>query len=239
MRYISNVNAIIGVGNDYTMGTWRQAFAGPIYSFNNYGFKETTFDFDSKDFSSARGHFLFFASKSQVQKGLDLLLEIFPRIPDVHLYVCSDFKAEADFRACYQRELYETPNVHPIGRIPVNGPQFYDLVRQCAYVIAPTCSEGQPGSVVQCMYAGLIPLVTKEAGIDTERFGISFADDSLRGIERVIRKVSRQPEKWHRKRSAKTRRVAEKRFSEDALVRRWREILTEIIADAESRNARS
>ena len=89
----------IAFGNEFATGTWREVFGGPIYSFNNYGFNGPEFPLDSKDFSAARRNFLFFASKSQVQKGLDLLLEIFPRHPDLHLYVCSEFEKEGDFCA--------------------------------------------------------------------------------------------------------------------------------------------
>jgi glycosyltransferase involved in cell wall biosynthesis len=229
MPYVMKSDAILGFGNEYIMKSWREVFKVPIYQFNNYGFIETAFKPDSKDFSAARRNFLFFASGSQMQKGLDLLLEIFPKHPGFHLYICSDFEKEPDFCDCYHQELYETSNIHPVGRIRVNGPEYNELVQKCAFVIAPSCSEGQSGSVVQCMYSGLIPLVTKEAGIDTEDFGITFADDSLEETERVILEVSELPESWHMKHSLRTRRVSEKKYSEEAFIHRWRYILGEIL----------
>jgi glycosyltransferase involved in cell wall biosynthesis len=234
MPYVKMSDAIVGFGNTAIMGTWRELFQGPIYPFNNYGFKETPFLFSGKDFAAARKHFLFFTSGSQVQKGLDLLLEIFPKLPHLHLYICSGFKDESDFCKCYHKELYETPNIHTVGWIEVNSPEYDALVRRCAYVIHPTCSDGQSGSVVQCMYSGLIPLVTREAGIDTEDFGLTFSDDSLDEIERVVRDVSQRPEEWHRERSIKTRKAAEEKYSEDAFLTRWRRILAEIIHGAET-----
>ena len=235
MPYLTKSDAIIGFGNEFIMSTWKETFKGPVYPFNNYGFKETKFLFDSKDFSSARKNFLFFASRSQVQKGLDLLLEIFPKYPDLHLYICSEFEKEKDFCACYHQELYETPNIHPMGWVTVNSPEYDELVEKCAYVIHPTCSEGQPGSVVQCMYSGLIPLVTREAGIDTEDFGITFSDDSLEEIERVVVEVSERPESWYREHSIKTRKVCEDKYSEEAFMNRWRAILDEILNGAGSK----
>ena len=235
MPYLTKSDAIIGFGNEFIMSTWKETFKGPVYPFNNYGFKETKFLLDSKDFSSARKNFLFFASRSQVQKGLDLLLEIFPKHPDLHLYICSEFEKEKDFCACYHQELYETPNIHPVGWVTVNSPEYNELVEKCAYVIHPTCSEGQPGSAVQCMYSGLIPLVTREAGIDTEDFGITFSDDSLEEIERVIVEVSERPESWHREHSIKTRKVCEDKYSEEAFMNRWRAILDEILNGAGSK----
>ena len=233
MPYVTKSDAVVSIGNEFIMSTWKEVFDGPTYSFNNCGFRGTGFPFDSKDFEMARKNFLFFASGSQVQKGLDLLLEIFPKHQSLHLYVCSPFKNERDFCACYRKELFETTNIHPVGWVRVNSPEFYDLARTCAYVIHPTCSEGQPGSVVQCMYAGLIPLVTKEAGIDTEDFGVPFSGDSLEEIERVIIEVSELKENWHREHSVRTRRIAEVKYSENALVEKWRGILTEILNSAE------
>ena len=234
MPYVRKSDAIVGFGNEFIMNSWRGAFNVPVYPFNNYGFKETEFFFDSKDFNTARKNFLFFASKSQMQKGLDLLLEIFPKHPHLHLYICSGYKREHDFCACYHKELHDTSNIHPIGYVKVNGHEYTELVRKCAYVIAPSCSEGQSGSVVQCMYSGLIPLVTKEVGIDTEEFGITFADDSLEEIERVIAEVSEKPESWHREHSIRTRKISEKKYSEDAFMDRWRYMLAEILIGAEA-----
>ena len=229
MPAVATSDGLIGFGNEFTMSTWKEVFDGPTYPFNNYGFEETVVvSPNSKDFETARRHFLFFASRSQVQKGLDLLLEVFPKHPDLHLYVCSTFETESDFCACYHEELFETPSIHPIGFIGANSREFHELVRRCAYVIHPTCSEGQPGSVVQCMYSGLIPLVTREAGIDTEDFGVTFADDSLDEIERVVVDLAARPAKWHRERSIKTRRVAEGGYSERAFWSRWKEIIAEL-----------
>jgi len=234
--YIAKADAIMGFGNEFIMNTWREVFGGSIYAFNNYGFRETEFRLEAKDFSTARTNFLFFASRSQVQKGLDLLLEIFPKHPELHLYVCSEFKNEDDFCACYYKELYGTPNVHPIGWVKVHSPEFSELVQTCGYVVHPTCSEGQPGSVVQCMYCGVVPLVTKEAGIDTEDFGVTFSDDSLAEIEWVILKVSELPEGWLKEHSLRTRRVAEEKYSEGAFINRWRGILTEVLHGAGAKN---
>jgi glycosyltransferase involved in cell wall biosynthesis len=164
-------HALVGVGNAHTIGTWAPVFEGPIYPFDTQALEVPELPGDPKDFGAARRHYLFLASRPQIHKGLDLLLEIFPRTPDLHLYVCSDFKDEPDFCACFRRELFETPNVHPVGRVDVASPDFQALARTCAYVIHPSCSEGQAGAVTQGMHAGLVPLVTRESGVDTEGLG--------------------------------------------------------------------
>ncbi len=228
MPYVRKANVLVGFGNDVCRESWRESFEGPIYTFNNYGFREIRF-IERKDFSIARKNFLFFASKGQVARGLDLLLEIFPRHPELNLYICSSFEYEKEFWRCYYREIWKTPNVHPIGWITLGSEQFCELLRKCAYVILPSCSEGSVGSVIQCMWGGLIPVVTKEANIDTGDFGITLASDSLEEIEKTILHLAGLSEDWHREHSVRTRQIAEERFSEDAFINRWREILSEIL----------
>jgi glycosyltransferase involved in cell wall biosynthesis len=230
--FVIKSDAIIGVGNEFSANSWREVFHGPLYPFNNCGYKGIRIPDYSKDFECAKRSFLYFASTSQMQKGLDLLLEVFPRRPDLHLYVCSPFEFETDFRQCYFKELYETPNIHSVGWVEVNSRQFYELIDKCAYIILPTCSEGQAGSVVHCMCSGLIPIVTAEAGIDTGEFGITLSEDSLEEIERVIIEASGMPGAYHREQFIKTRREAEERFSEEALKNRLRSIMTRIISNA-------
>jgi glycosyltransferase involved in cell wall biosynthesis len=228
MPALAGVDAVAGCGNSYTMGTWQTRFAGPILPFDNYAFPVAAAAApEVKDFARARLHFLFFASRSQVQKGLDLLLEIFPRHPRLHLYVCSGFAREPDFCACYQQELFETPNVHPVGWLSVASAELAGLYERCAFVIHPSCSDGQAGSVIQCMQGGLVPLVTRETGIDTDGFGVTFEDDSLEEIERVILDVAERPPVWHAERAAEARRAASERYSEAAFVDRWRAIVAE------------
>jgi glycosyltransferase involved in cell wall biosynthesis len=225
MPYVRFADAVAGFGNSLTVGTWSEATEAAILPFNNYGFASISDRSTSKDFGEACRNFLFFASRDQVGKGLDLLLEIFPRTPDLHLYVCSAFAHEKSFVKCFERELYHTPNIHPIGRVPIKSQAFDDLVSRCAYVILPTCSEGQPGSVVQCMHAGLIPLVTRESGIDLKDLGAIFPDNGISSIENSIVEVAARPKEWHRQQALGVRRLALDAFSEHAFVRRWAAIL--------------
>jgi glycosyltransferase involved in cell wall biosynthesis len=225
MPFVVRADALVGFGNEYTVGSWKNATNASIYAFNNYGFAPTRSSVLSKDFLTARKSFLFFASGSQVRKGLDLLLDVFPDFPQLHLYICSSYLMEPDFCKCYGKELFETPNVHPIGWVQVNSNQFDDLMRKCAFVIHPAREEGQPGSVVQCMYAGLIPLVSKESGIDTEEFGVTFTENSSAEIRRCVESFSSYSEDDLLTLSVRTRRVSEDKFSEARFCARWKEMI--------------
>lgn len=136
VRFVDEADAVLCLGNEVTANTWRAVYPGPIRALDNLGYAETTLPAD-KDFEDARKHFLYFASRPQLQKGLDLLLEVFPQHPDLHLHVCGLYEREKDFCACYHRELFETPNVHPVGWVRPLGAAYDTLVKTCAHVVPP------------------------------------------------------------------------------------------------------
>jgi len=227
MKYVEQADYIIGFGNQFTMDTWSKNFKQKKYYFNNYGFEKIKYI--EKDFNLAKKNFLYFASSNQVGKGLDLLLEIFPKHPDLNLYVCGNYENEEDFCKCYHTELYETPNIHPVGWVQVGSDKFYELVEKCAFVIMPSCSEGQPGSVINCMYAGLIPMVTKETGIELNESVIYFDSYSLNDIEKKITEIIIYPFGWYKEQSLNIKNIVVHKYSEQFFNERLISILTEII----------
>jgi len=224
LPFVRHAHAIVGFGNRESVATWTGMADVPLYPFNNYGYASTRSTVEPKDFARAGSHFLFFASRDQVAKGLDLLLEIFARHSALHLYVCSAFKRERAFVDCYRKELFQRPNIHAVGLVPVNSERFYDLTRRCAYVIHPSCSDATPGSVVQCMHTGLIPVVTKECGMDLEGVGTVLPDDRASTIEEAILRGASREKSWLEDQARKTRQLATEKYSEESFIRRWREI---------------
>lgn len=164
---------------------------------NIFFIKNTGYDFlKNEDFSQKSSkNFLMLSGSGQVEKGLDLLLEIFVKNPDLHLYICSKFMSEKDFVELYHKELFETINIHPIGFIDITSPQFLELSKKCSYILSPSCSEGQSGSVLAGMSAGLIPLISKESGLE-ENEAYFFEDNKIVTIEKTIREFSKKPKRW-------------------------------------------
>ena len=54
------------------------------------------------------------------------------------------------------------------------------------FSILPSCSEGSPGTVVDSMQQGLIPVLTKEAGIDVAGFGYILDNYKIDTIKKQI-----------------------------------------------------
>ena len=145
---------------------------------------------DQKDFHTCQKHFLWMGSLGLVHKGLDLVLDAFAELPEYHLTVCGPIQNEPEFERAYYKELYQTPNIHTLGWVETSSPAFGKIVNQCLGVIYPSCSEGGGGSVTTCMHAGLIPIVSYEASIDVDDFGIILKDSSVEEIKNTIQSVS-------------------------------------------------
>jgi hypothetical protein len=177
------------LGNEFTMGTYRYANK-PLYRMSIS--TPTLYPWaEGKDFNSSRRHFLWFGGWGFIHKGLDLVLEAFVGMPDLHLTVCGPIEEEQDFKQAFSKELYETPNIHTEGWVSIDSRKFDEICRRSIALIYPSCSEGQCGGVVTCMHAGLIPIVSYESGIDvSETFGVVLKESSIQEIQNAARKIA-------------------------------------------------
>lgn len=197
---LDSVSQIIVVGNDYTAESWRAVYDGRVACINNVAYPDIEY-VGEKDWEIARRSFLFFAGKGPVHKGLDLLLEVFTKHPELNLYVCQ--QSNAAFHTAYWKELHDLPNVNGlIGWVPVDEKLFHKLAYRCGYIIHPSCSEGQAGAVVQGMAAGLIPLISRESGVD---LGITnyvspstLGQDVIKASQRWLVDLTSDSKRYHK-----------------------------------------
>lgn len=190
------------LGNDYTKSTYafakKEIFRVPVSSPMLFEFPK------QKDFNMARKHFLWLGGSGAVHKGLDITLEAFAQMPELHLTVCGPIKSEEDFMTAYNKELTQAPNISYLGRIDLAGPKFQELVRECGAVVFPSSSEGGGGSVINCMQAGLVPVVTEETSVDIGDFGVMISKPTVEGVTHAIKQVGGMPpsELQHRSENA-------------------------------------
>lgn len=225
-EYLKYFDAVSCLGNQFIANTYRP-FHDNIFTLNNYAFDNLSFM--KRDFATARKNFMYLASGGQIHKGLDLLLEVFAKNPQLNLYVCSPFKAEKDFVSCYKKELYEMPNIHSLGWQDINSKAFRTLCHQCAFTILPSCAEGQVGSVIMCMYTGMIPIVSPACGIDADSFGHVLSDCSLENIEKIVIEWSEYSVEKLSKKSQKTREIAQQEYSPEQFRKNWQYILNQVV----------
>lgn len=179
------------LGNQSTIETYdfseKIIFPIPLSTTHLYPFSE------GKDFEKCRKNFLWLGGGGLVLKGLDLVLEVFGRTPEYNLTICGPINPRGDFEKLYHRELYKTPNIKTISFIDLGSQKFSDIVNSSLSLIYPSASEGQAGSVIVSMHAGLIPIISYESGVDINDFGIILKKSSMEEIKKSIERISNLP----------------------------------------------
>jgi hypothetical protein len=212
-RAIEHADAATILGNRATQATYDHAgkplFPVPISQPFLYPFP------DDKDFAAARRRFLWFGSGGLLHKGLDRVLEAFAGMPELELTVLGPIDREPAFARAFQRELYGTRNIRTHGWIDVASADFLEIARRHLALVYPSCSEGQNGGAITCMHAGLIPMLSRESGVDLDpAYGIELASSSVEEIRAcVLELAARPPEEletmsrnaWHWVRTHHTR----------------------------------
>lgn len=179
---------IVVLGNNFTMDTFRWSGKPitriPISSAYEFNWP------NERDFETARRRFLWMGSYGMVHKGLDLVLEAFAALPDLQLTVCGRPEKEEDFFSEYRYELKQLPNICLRGWISLNSPEFEEIATSHAAVIYPSASEGGGGSVIHCMHAGLLPVCTPEASVETQGCGLELEAASVEAVKKAVQSVA-------------------------------------------------
>jgi hypothetical protein len=166
--HVSYVDSVIALGNDICKKSYIKynpnIFQLDAPFFKIFDYKEIVKN-KEKDFNK---HFLWFGGFGAVHKGLDLLLNFFSKRDDIFLHVCGDIEKEQSFFEVYKKELLYTKNILYYGFLDISSKNFYNILRQCAFTIFPSASEGgSPSLLTTIGNGGLIPVITKETTIDT------------------------------------------------------------------------
>ncbi len=230
-RAIESAHYGTTTGNAFTIGTY--AHAGR--SIRRVGIS-TPHLFPSpehKDLNACRHRWLWFGSSGLVHKGLDLVLEAFAGMPEHELVVCAPVDGERDFEKEYQRELYGMPNIRMMGWVENGSPAFQAVIDSCIGLCYPSCSEGGGGSVIVCLHAGLIPLVTYETSVDVHDFGELMADISIEGIRAQVRTMSSRPTDELRALAMKAWSHARANHSREKFALGYRTAVEDILAEWE------
>lgn len=179
------------LGNAFTEDSYR--FAGkPIHRIPLSSVRQYDWLAD-KDFDACRKTYLWFGSGGFAHKGLDLVIDAFAELPDHKLLICGPLDREPRFIKAFERPMYHSDNIETIGWVDVTSPQFSAIRQRTVATIYPSCSEGGGGSVITCMHAGLIPVVTPEASVDVGDFGTVLQEMSVPVVRDAILELSRLP----------------------------------------------
>lgn len=211
--WTENFDAALLMGNHVTKSTYTDMLSMPTYYIPNTGYNfQDHIDTSTRD---AR-NFLYLGSVGQIHKGLDLLLEVFSQKDfSCRLFVCGPFEQEIDFVNLYRKELYHSKNIIAVGFINIFSKKFYDLAGKCTFALLPSCSEGQAGSIITCMSAGIIPICSKQCGFDANEV-ILLPDCSKLTIEKYVIQYSKSNTEWIQNESEKMLILSKTKFSKES-----------------------
>lgn len=188
---LEHADYVTQIGNRVGAATYKYACKKTFHVRHSSNFQ---YDYpEKKDFNKCRKNYLWIGGYGLEHKGLDLVLEAFAKMPDYHLTVCGRISREKDFEKIYKKELYEMPNIDTRGFIDVKSDEFIELTNNCIGLIYPSCAELSCGGVINCMHSALIPIISKEADIECDDFGVILEDCMIDTIKNAVIKVSCLP----------------------------------------------
>lgn len=213
------------IGNEYNLKSYNAYNLPKVCFIMNNGYLMPL----PKRSEQTKKNFLFFAGAGQLHKGLDLLLEVFTTIcTDCNLYVCSPFEKEKEFCKAYYNELYRSKNIFPIGFTNINDDKTKEIFGKCAYLIVPSCSEARMGSALVCMSSGIIPILTRECGLDEGEF-IPLDSIELADIGNVIHECANRDIDWINKEAVRYRQIVSTKYSREAFSKSINTGLSEVL----------
>ena len=129
-------------------------------------------------------HYFFMASVGNMLRGIPLLIEYFAANPDKTLHWVGEL--DDDFMNNYKDIV--PSNIHFYGWVYADSHKMQEIVSHANFILYPSGSEGGcPGSVINGMKYGLIPIVTQWAASDEmDKYGYVMKEWSVDAISEAI-----------------------------------------------------
>jgi hypothetical protein len=221
---------IIYVGNQHTRDSYLAVTKVPAYAVPNpvvEGVRSTT---EVKNYESARNKFMWMAAYGTLRRSLDVVLEVFAENPEFELWICGDISHEKEFFSAYQHEILHTANIHYQGWVDVATEAYRDVTTTCGYIIYPSVSDGMPGSVVNAMASGVLPIVTESAGMECGGLGKIIPQIDKQSILRILRDAASISPAHLKQSSEETSAFAADFYSQKAFRAEFADALQRILA---------
>lgn len=186
-KYLSD--AIICLGNDFVLNTYKDDFDGlKYYQINCFPLvRETNIPIAEKNFDQIRNNLLWFGSQGSVHKGLDLALELVNRNNEIKLFIRGlNTKIESAVLEPYQH-LIEQGRIDVKPYVDLQSDEFKELMMSCGAAIFPSSSEGGAAALLTVMtYGGLIPIFTKSCGLDIQTLGFMANEPAVEELQKAL-----------------------------------------------------
>ena len=133
-------------------------------------------------------------------------------------------------------EISTNQNIKIMGWVDLEGDIFKQLVKECAWVINTSFSEGGGGSTLNCMAKGLIPLISKSASISLpDKTGFYINDNDANTLISVLKKVCLLPDDELMERSVNASNFVSENHTLEHFMKRYEKFLVDILAVSQPR----
>jgi hypothetical protein len=165
-RSLEVCDAALLDGNEHTLSTYPAALQPKMQLIGEPGSDIGVNRKLPEAFLPEEREFLWYFGAGAIHKGLDLVLEVFARHPDLVLNVVGNAPLrEADFAEAYLRELTECPNIRVYGALMPDSTEFAAVARRCFAFVGASCSESTSSAVVTCLKVGMFPIISRDCGV--------------------------------------------------------------------------
>jgi glycosyltransferase involved in cell wall biosynthesis len=145
-----------------------------------------------RNYDSAKLKFIWLNSHGVLLKGLDIIIDAFASLPKFTLHVCGNIERDSRYRDMINEQIRKFPNIIAEGWVDIKGDRFESLVRECAWVVSASFSEGGGGSVLNCMAKGMIPVITKSTSITLpEKTGFNIENNNIEEWANRLNEISK------------------------------------------------
>jgi glycosyltransferase involved in cell wall biosynthesis len=228
-RALEQASACTLIGNAHTLSTFPKRLHHKIHLVTVSASANLHIK-NPQAFVPIEREFLWFFGSGAVHKGLDLVLEVFAKKPDLRLNIIGDLTHEGDFVRTYERELTRMSNIVCHGYITPDEPRFEAITQKCFAFLAPSCSESISTAVATCMQIGLFPILSRDTGVDLPAdCGISLGDCTVEEIEGAVTRAHTSNADLLIDQIKKCQELALRRYSQDAFRHRMDAALTRIL----------
>ena len=184
---LSITDLLICMGPE-TAKTFAPSGVKQIAEINNAAYLDANLSGLTRDYSRASKHFIYYGGAGNIVKGLDLLIEAFAAEPDCHLHLYTPL--EEEMIQAYRREL-SAPNIHYSFHLRFWPGRVRELLKSCAFSVQCGFTTGQTTSMIASMGYGLVPVMNRDASIQTPC--VLIEDNTVAAIRSAIRQASQLP----------------------------------------------
>ncbi|MFH6999043.1 hypothetical protein ACHRVZ_13985 [Flavobacterium sp. FlaQc-57] len=177
---------IIQIGSKFTVETYPEHLRKKIFLVNQSTPEIFKFNLEDKIKNTSRDNYIWLGGGGTLLKGLDLVFDYFFQNKNLKLHVVGDIDFE--FMEIYRDKIIASENIYLYGFQNIDDEKFYNIVKECCFIIYPSSSEGgAPGSVLTLQKYGLIPIVSKYASMDDiNSLGFQIPTIDMSGIKMGI-----------------------------------------------------